>query len=115
MALYDEGKVQVVGKELGQLAASATTAATLYTCNASRGARNIWVTVANRSTATTFRVWVDPAGGGDGNEQYKAYGKALPANDTDQIYIGSLEKTDLIRVWADSANLTFTANGEELQ
>lgn len=114
MSIYSEGGVQVIGRELGQSAPSATSATTLYTCSTSRGARDVWVTVANRSTATTFRVWVAKAGAADANAQYKAYDQPIGANASFLVPIGSLEKTDLIRIYAGSANLSFTANGEEL-
>lgn len=108
---------------LAQLAPSATTNTTLYTCNArvTDGVKNAWVKVANRSTATTFRVAVRPLGAAISNEMYVAYDSPIPAANTAgsipeaDVPISGLQPTDVVTVYAGSANLSFTLFGEEWQ
>lgn len=107
-------------KSLGQSNPSAATATTLYTVPGST--QTILsaggVTVCNRSsTPTTFRVNIDPGGGGDSNEQYYAYDVPIGGNQT-VVCPGtpglSLGPGDLIRVYATLATLSFNASGLEI-
>lgn len=102
-------------KVLGQSAPGATTATTLYTCPAATQTVVSSVVVCNRgATATTFRVGVDVNGAGDSNEDYLAYDMAISANETVSLAHGiTIDASDLIRVYAGSANLTFSAFGCE--
>lgn len=108
---------------LAQLAPSATTNSTLYTCNArtTDGVKNAWVRVVNRSTATTFRIAVRPLGASIANEMYVAYDSPIPAANTAgsipeaDIPISGLMPSDVVTVYAGSANLSFTLFGEEWQ
>lgn len=108
---------------LAQLAPSATTETTLYTCPAlaTLGTKEVWVRVVNRSTATTFRIRVRRAGEADANKQYEIYDAPIPAAATAGAWpeavvpLGALEPSDIVEVYAGSANLSFALHGEEWQ
>lgn len=101
---------------LGQSAPGATTATTLYTGPASTKTVVSVVTVCNRSTtAATFRLSVDAGGAGDGNSDYLYYDCPISANETLEVGRGIiLAATDLLRVYASTANLTFAAFGVKI-
>lgn len=101
---------------LGQSAPSATTSTTLYTGPSSTKTVVSVVTVCNRSsTPATFRLGVDDAAGGDGNSDYLYYDCPIAGNETLEVARGIiLEATDLLRVYASTANLTFAAFGVKI-
>ena len=103
-------------KVLGQSNPSATTLTTLYTVPASTQAVCSTVTICNTaSSATTYRIAVRPAGASIANQHYVAYDAALPANDTATLTLGvTLAATDVISVYAASANVAFSAFGVEI-
>jgi hypothetical protein len=103
-------------KVLGQSAPAATTATTLYTVPAATSTVCSTLTVCNRdSSSTTYRIAVRPAGASLANVHYIVYDAILPANSTDTISIGAtLATTDVVTVYAGSANLSFTLFGSEL-
>lgn len=103
-------------KVLGQSAPSATTATTLYTVPSATSAVVSTINVCNRgATSDTFRIAVRPAGASLASSHYIAYDTAIAANDSLSITIGvSLATTDVITVYAGTANLTFAAFGAEL-
>lgn len=103
-------------KILGQSNPNAATLTDSYTVPASTSAVVSTITVANRSaTATAFRISVAPAGAGDSVEQYLYYDIAIDGNDTFATTIGiSLETTDVIRVYATLATLSFNITGVEI-
>jgi glucose-6-phosphate dehydrogenase assembly protein OpcA len=103
-------------KVLGQSNPSATTLATLYTVPASTHAICSTITVCNTaSSATTYRIAVRPAGASIATSQYLAYDAALPANDTATLTLGvTLAATDVISVYAATANVAFSAFGVEI-
>ena len=103
-------------KVLGQQAPSAATATTLYTVPAATSAVVSTINVCNRSASVdSFRIAVRPAGAALANSHYLAYDISVPANDSVSITIGvSLATTDVITVYAGSANLTFAAFGAEI-
>jgi hypothetical protein len=103
-------------KVLGQVAPSATTATTLETVPSSTQVVVSTISVCNRAaTAATFRIAVRPAGATLANEHYIAYDAAIAANDSTFITVGiTLATTDVITVYASSANLSFGAFGSEI-
>jgi len=103
-------------KVLGQVAPSATTATTLYTVPASRSTVVSTIAVCNRAaTSATYRVAIRPAGATLSNEHYIAYDSTLAANDSTMITIGvTLATTDVITVYASTANTSFSAFGSEI-
>ena len=103
-------------KVLGQSNPSATTLTALYTVPASTSAVASTIFVANRSSvATSFRISIAKAGAGDSGEQYIYYDIAIPGNDTFAATVGiSLATTDVVRVYATLATLSFTLSGVEI-
>lgn len=103
-------------KVLGQVAPSATTATTLYTVGAGKSTVVSSISVSNRAaSAATFRIAIRPAGAALSNEHYIAYDSTVAANDTTIFTIGvTLATTDVITVYASTANLSFNAFGSEI-
>lgn len=103
-------------KVLGQVAPSATTPTTLYTVPASTEVVVSTVTVCNRAgTAGTFRLAVRPNGASLSNEHYLVYDATCAANDTTTFTIGiTMDATDVLEVYASSANFSFNVFGSEL-
>ncbi len=103
-------------KVLGQSAPSAATSTTLYTVPGATQVVISSITVCNRSNVgTSFRVSIDVNGAGDSNEDYIAYDVPIAGNETIAIGQGvTLDASDLIRVYATLATLTFGAFGQEI-
>jgi hypothetical protein len=101
-------------KVLGQSNPSATTATTLYTVPSSTSTIVSTITVCNQAaTAGTYRVAVRPAT--LAAQHYVAYDISLPANTSDTLTLGlTLATTDVITVYASSANFSFNAYGSEI-
>lgn len=102
-------------KVLGQSNPSATTATTLYTVPSAKQAVVSTLVVANlASTAATFRVAVRVGGATLANSQYIAYDVTVGASDSTALTLGiTMAATDVLTVYASSANLTFSAFGDE--
>ena len=103
-------------KVLGQSYPTAATATTLYTCGVANGTVVSTINVSNTSsTADTIRIAVRPAGAALANQHYVAYDCSVGANDSTALTLGiTLATTDVITVYASSANLTFNAYGSEI-
>jgi glucose-6-phosphate dehydrogenase assembly protein OpcA len=103
-------------KVLGQSNPAATTATTLYTTPASTDTVVSTITVCNQaSTAGTFRIAVRPAGATLAAQHYLAYDTPIAANDTIGLTLGiTLDATDVVTVYASSANMSFSAFGSEI-
>lgn len=103
-------------KVLGQVAPSATTATTLYTVGASRSTVVSTIAVCNQAaTAATFRIAIRPAGATLAGLHYISYDSTVAANDSTMLTIGvTLATTDVITVYASTANLSFSAFGSEI-
>ena len=103
-------------KVLGQSNPSATTATTLYTVPSATQTIVSTVTVCNQAaTAGTYRIAVRIAGAALATAQYVAYDISLPANTTDTLTLGlTLGATDVLTVYASSANFSFNAYGSEI-
>lgn len=103
-------------KVLGQSAPAATTATTLYTVPAATQTVSSTLTVCNRDASqATYRVAVRPAGAALANQHYLVFDAALPGNTTDTISIGAtLAATDVVTIYASTANFSFTLFGSEL-
>jgi glucose-6-phosphate dehydrogenase assembly protein OpcA len=103
-------------KVLGQVAPSATTLTTLDTVPSATSAVVSTIAVCNRAaTAATYRIAIRPAGAAIANEHYIAYDSTVAANDTTMLTIGiTLAATDVISVYASTANLSFNAFGSEI-
>jgi hypothetical protein len=102
-------------KVLGQSNPSATTATTLYTVPASTEAIVSTITIANQTTAGTYRLAVRPDGESLAAKHYLAYDVAIPANSTHTYTMGvTLNAADVITVYASSASQSFNAFGSEI-
>lgn len=103
-------------KVLGQSNPSATTATTLYTVPSATQAVISTIVIANlTATAATFRIAVRPAGATLANSQYIAYDITVGASDSTALTLGvTMNATDVLTVYASTANLTFTAFGSEI-
>jgi hypothetical protein len=103
-------------KVLGQSNPSATTATTLYTVPSATNAVVSTISVANLTgTAATYRIAVRPSGATLANQHYLAYDVTVGASDSTTITIGAtLNATDVITVYASTANLAFSAFGSEI-
>lgn len=103
-------------KVLGQVAPSATTNTDLYTVGAGKSAVVSTIAVTNRAgTSATYRIAVRVAGSTLSNEEYIAYDATISANNSTFITVGvTLAATDVVTVYASTANLSFNAFGSEL-
>jgi glucose-6-phosphate dehydrogenase assembly protein OpcA len=103
-------------KIIGQSAPAATTETDLYTVPAATETIVSTIVVANRSaTDATFRISVAPNGAATANSHYIAYDLSCGGNGINAFTFGiTLNATDKIRVYASSANLTFSAFGTEI-
>lgn len=103
-------------KVLGQSAPSATTATTLYTVPSATETVVSTIAVCNRAaTAATFRIAIRPNGATLANEHYITYDAPISANDSLFITVGATaDATDVVTVYASTANLSFTAFGSEI-
>jgi glucose-6-phosphate dehydrogenase assembly protein OpcA len=105
-----------VYKVLGQSAPSATTDTTLYTVPSATSAVVSTIVVANRTnTAAAYRIAIRPAGATLANEHYLAYDVAVGAGDSTTLTLGiTLAATDVITIYASTADLSFNAFGSEI-
>jgi hypothetical protein len=103
-------------KVLGQVAPSATTATTAYTVPSSTQTVVSTVIVANRSaSAITYRIAVRPDAETLANKHYIAYDVPLAANDSVALTLGlTLGDTDVVTVYASSADTSFSLYGSEI-
>lgn len=102
-------------KVLGQSAPAATTNTDLYTVPAATSAVCSTLAIANRGVSTTFRVAVRPAGATIANQHYIVYDSAISAGDSVFLTLGiSLAATDVVTVYAGTADLSFSLFGSEI-
>jgi hypothetical protein len=103
-------------KVLGQTAPSATTNTDLYTVPANTQAVVSTIVVTNRSSAIVpYRIAVRPAGAVVAAQHFIAYDVNIDPLDSTAITLGiTLNATDMITVYAGTANLSFSAFGSEI-
>ena len=102
-------------KVLGQSAPSATTNTTLYTVPSATSAVASTLSICNRGVSTTFRIAVRPAGATIANEHYIVYDNYVNAGDTIFLTLGiTLATTDVVTVYAGTANTSFSLFGSEI-
>jgi glucose-6-phosphate dehydrogenase assembly protein OpcA len=103
-------------KVLGQVNPSATTATTAYTVPSSTQTIVSTIAVCNQaSSAATYRIAVRPAGAALAAQHYIVYGATVPASDSVMLTVGlTLNATDVVTVYASSANLSFNLYGSEI-
>lgn len=100
---------------LGQAAPAATTDTDLYTVPAGKSTVCSTLSICNRgATSATYRVAIRPSGAAIANTHYLFYDASLPAKATDLATIGlTLAATDVVTVYASTADLTFSLFGDE--
>jgi hypothetical protein len=103
-------------KVLGQVNPAATTATTAYTVPSATQAVVSTISICNQAgTAATYRIAVRVAGSALSAEEYIVYGATVPASDSTFITIGlTLGATDVVTVYASTANLSFNLFGSEI-
>lgn len=103
-------------KVLGQSNPAATTATTLYTVPAATSTVCSTLIISNVSAiAASFRIAVRPAGEALATKHYIAYDTSIAANDSIFLTLGiSLATTDVVTVYASSANMAFSLFGSEI-
>lgn len=103
-------------KVLGQSNPVAATLTDLYTVPAATSVVSSSIVVCNRSaTPTTFRISVAVGGAANENKQYLYYDVPILGNDTFIATIGiTLATTDVVRVYATLATLSFNLFGVEV-
>jgi hypothetical protein len=105
-----------VYKVLAQSAPSATTNTDIYTVGAGKSIVVSTIAVCNRGTSSaSYRIAVRPAGASIANQHYIAYDVVIAANDTTALTIGiTLAATDVVTVYASTANFSFNIFGSEI-
>ena len=103
-------------KVLGQSNPAATTNTTLYTVPSATSAVVSSIVICNQTaSAATYRIAVRPAGAAVPSQHWIVYGATVAASDSTVLTIGAtLATTDVITVYASTANLSFTAFGSEI-
>lgn len=103
-------------KVLAQSAPAATTNSDIYTAPATYSAVVSTVVVANRAASpATYRIAVRPAGATLANQHYIAFDVTVGASDSTTLTLGlTLATTDVITVFASTANLSFNVFGSEI-
>ena len=102
-------------KVLGQSAPNATSEDDIYTVPNLTLTTCSSMSVCNRgATATTFRIYIGVAGAAAANKQYIFYDAPISGNSTVSLVLGwTLNQTDVVRVYAGNANLSFNLFGVE--
>ena len=105
----------ITPKVLGQLNPVATVLSDLYTCPASRNTTISTLFVCNfGTTPAKFRVMVAVGGAADDPKQRLFFDVDISANNVLPITSGiTMSATDVLRVQANTANVSFNAFGIE--
>lgn len=103
-------------KVLGQAAPLATTETDLYTVTDGAECVCSSIVVCNRAvTSATFRVSISVGGGATQNKDYIYYDVTVSGNNTFIATVGlTLKSPDKVRVYASTANLSFSIYGSEI-
>jgi hypothetical protein len=102
-------------KVLGQSIPAAATATALYTVPAATSAVCSTLSICNQGVTTNIRVAIRPAGATLATSQYIAFDNYVNASDTLFLTIGAtLATTDVVTVYAGTANVSFSLFGTEI-
>ena len=102
-------------KVLGQINPSATTNTTMYTVPASTSSVCSTISICNLGTSTTYRIAIRPAGATLENKHYIVYDAAINQYDSVMLTLGiTLAATDVVTVYAATANVSFQLFGSEI-
>jgi len=104
-----------LAKRLGQAAPAATTETDLYTVPGATNTVTSSIIICNRGvTDATFRISLSPLGAATANPDFLYFDETVPANKTFVATIGqAMIATDVLRVFASTANLSFNVSGVE--
>jgi hypothetical protein len=74
------------------------------------------IAICNQAgTSATYRIAIRPAGAAVANQHYIVYGATVAASDSVLLTLGiTLDTTDIISVYASSADMSFSAFGSEI-
>ncbi len=102
-------------KVLSQTKPTAATLTDSYTVPAATSAVVSTITVCNQSgTPTTYRLSIAVAGAADTTKQYLAYDAPIAGNESRTFTLGvTLATTDVVRVYATLATVSFNVFGVE--
>ena len=102
-------------KVLGQLDPSATTTTVLYTVPNLAQTTVSSLVICNRTgSAITFRVSVHVANASADDKQFLFFDESLAATTTRTVVIGMcLSQSDVLKVYASAANVSFNLFGVE--
>jgi hypothetical protein len=103
-------------KVLGQVAPLATTETDLYEVPRGKQAVTSTLVIVNRSAgALTYRVSVSVAGAATATKDYLYYDVSQAANSSSVVRVAlTLSSLDEVRVYASSADMSFSLFGTEL-
>jgi hypothetical protein len=104
-------------KVLAQSAPSATTNTDVYTVGSGKSAVVSTISICNRSSSVSvaYRIAVRPAGAALANQHYIVYDSSVLTNDTVNLTLGiTLATTDVVTVYASSANISVSLFGSEI-
>ena len=105
----------VAYKVLGQVNPDATTLTTLYTVPGATSAVASTLNICNIGVSTTVRVAVRPAGAAIDPKHYQVYDATINQYDSLPLTIGlTLAATDVVSVYAGTANVSFSLFGSEV-
>lgn len=103
-------------KVLAQAAPSATSNTDIYTVGASKQTVVSTMIICNRAaTAATYRIAIRTDGAVLANTHYIAYDVPIAANDSTTLTLGlTIDASDVVTVYASTANFTFSIFGAEI-
>lgn len=104
-----------VYKVLGQVEPAAATATTLYTVPALTSAVCSTLSICNTGVSTTYRIAIRPAGAALVDLHHIVYDSAIEQFNTTLLTLGiTLAETDVVTVYAGTANVVFNLFGSEI-
>lgn len=100
-------------KVLGQVIPAAATNTTLYTCSANSTVCSTLV-ACNQGPTTNYRVAIRPSGNTLANVHYIIFDNYINQYDSIFLTMGfTLANTDVVTVYANTANVSFSLFGAE--
>lgn len=104
-----------VYKVLGQVKPAAATATTLYTVPAATSTVCSTLSICNTGLSTTYRIAVRPTGATLADQHYIVYESTIDQYNTTFLTLGiTLAATDVVTVYAGTANVVFNLYGSEV-
>jgi len=103
-------------KVLAQAAPSATSNTDIFTVGAGKQIVVSTLVICNRAaTAATYRIAIRTDGAVLANTHYIAYDVPIAANDATTLTLGlTMDASDVVTVYASTANFTFSIFGSEI-